>query len=367
MRAGHVFRSLAAVVMLAGSIGAGERWEVKLFHDEDRSSLSLRDIAFTSPLRGLAIGTLVIDGKPSGAAVITADGGKTWQYVKTPDHGYRLFCLDDANCWMTAPGGVFFSNEGGRQWRRVLRHEGLTRVFFTSQEHGWAIGAKRTVLETRDGGRTWSPIQALKNIQASDRLVFHAIAFTTPKNGIIAGRSEPMQRRREPIWMDDRPEHEAETPSLTVTLTTSDGGEKWQASSTSVFGRISEIAAALDGRVLGLVSFTRYFPYPSEIHHIYGQTGKSTRTLRQKNLAATDVIVIDKGPAYAAGYEPPGALALAPIPGKLRVLRSNDLDEWTDMEVDYRAVAQYVALAAAGPNDVWMATDTGMILKLVRD
>jgi hypothetical protein len=34
------------------------------------------------------------------------------------------------------------------------------------------------------------------------------------------------------------------------------------------------------------------------------------------------------------------------------------------MPVDYRAVARRVILAAASPDDVWIATDTGMILKL---
>ena len=36
------------------------------------------------------------------------------------------------------------------------------------------------------------------------------------------------------------------------------------------------------------------------------------------------------------------------------------------MEVDYHAVARRVILSAAGPNDIWAATDTGMILKLTR-
>jgi hypothetical protein len=34
------------------------------------------------------------------------------------------------------------------------------------------------------------------------------------------------------------------------------------------------------------------------------------------------------------------------------------------MQVDYRAVARRVILATAGPDHVWAATDTGMILKL---
>ena len=55
-----------------------------------------------------------------------------------------------------------------------------------------------------------------------------------------------------------------------------------------------------------------------------------------------------------------------PIPGKLKVLTSDDLTNWTEMMVDYRAVAH--AALITGPDDkhVWIATDTGMILKLVQ-
>jgi hypothetical protein len=48
------------------------------------------------------------------------------------------------------------------------------------------------------------------------------------------------------------------------------------------------------------------------------------------------------------------------------VLTSDDLTNWTEMMVDYRAVAH--AALITGPDDkhVWIATDTGMILKLVQ-
>jgi hypothetical protein len=53
------------------------------------------------------------------------------------------------------------------------------------------------------------------------------------------------------------------------------------------------------------------------------------------------------------------------VPGKVRVLRSRDFAVWTDLDVDYRAVANRTSLAAAGDHGIWLATDNGMILKLV--
>ena len=63
-----------------------------------------------------------------------------------------------------------------------------------------------------------------------------------------------------------------------------------------------------------------------------------------------------------------GTLAQTPVPGKLVVLHSIDLKNWTQMEIDYRASGRRVILASPPDSgEVWIATDTGMILKLVTD
>jgi len=51
----------------------------------------------------------------------------------------------------------------------------------------------------------------------------------------------------------------------------------------------------------------------------------------------------------------------SPVPQKVRILSSADLSNWSEANVDYRAVATRVMLAGAG-GSVWAATDTGMIL-----
>jgi hypothetical protein len=48
------------------------------------------------------------------------------------------------------------------------------------------------------------------------------------------------------------------------------------------------------------------------------------------------------------------------------VLTSRDNKTFGVMAVDYRATANRVILACPDGQNVWMATDTGMILKLVR-
>jgi hypothetical protein len=65
-----------------------------------------------------------------------------------------------------------------------------------------------------------------------------------------------------------------------------------------------------------------------------------------------------------ATIELPGKSKQIPIPGKLKMLRSRTLETWLELPADYRAVATRAMIAAADANHVWVATDTGMILKL---
>ena len=58
-----------------------------------------------------------------------------------------------------------------------------------------------------------------------------------------------------------------------------------------------------------------------------------------------------------------GTVRPNPIPGRLKVLTSDDMEQWREMDLDYRAEAHRAILASAGAS-VWVATDTGMILKL---
>jgi photosystem II stability/assembly factor-like uncharacterized protein len=50
-------------------------------------------------------------------------------------------------------------------------------------------------------------------------------------------------------------------------------------------------------------------------------------------------------------------------PGKVQVLNSRDGKNWAKMDVDYRATGTKVFFAGS-QNSLWMATDTGVILKL---
>ena len=113
-----------------------------------------------------------------------------------------------------------------------------------------------------------------------------------------------------------------------------------------------------------MIEFTDTFKWPSEVHLVDGTTGKSSIVYNAIDRAITDVLLMPSGTGYLAGVEVLGRLQHTPIPRKLKILTSANLNDWQEMDVDYRATAVRAMLRAAGDGSLWVATDTGMILKL---
>lgn len=346
---------------------AGERWHLEYFFDPaDDSEFNIAALAFPSARCGIAAGQIVGRGKPKPYAVATTDGGRTWTPVAIPEIAISLFFLDEHSGWLVAPDGIWHTGDFGQKWTKLKPAPDALRVYFRDEKRGWAVGGYRSVYQTWDGGASWTAVEAAGNVDAPrEHSVYSAIAFADPKEGLIVGWSKPPrrgERNREPDWVD--PEGlPREWPGLALSLETRDGGASWKGQETSIFGEFTAVSLAPNGQGLLLIEFFGRFDYPSEVYHVDLVSGKNTRSLRRKDRAVTDVLVPAKGPAYVAAVEPPGTLFHSPVPGKLKLLKSEDLEKWTEMEVDYRAVARRAYLAAPDGENVWVGTDTGMILK----
>jgi hypothetical protein len=118
---------------------------------------------------------------------------------------------------------------------------------------------------------------------------------------------------------------------------------------------------------LVLTEFHETYEVPSAVYLLERQTNESRVIYREKGHAITDIATLPDGRIFLAGVDLPGQSNQVLIPGRLRILRSDGADGWTTpMTVDYRAVARRVMLAVADTANMWVATDTGMILKLTQ-
>jgi hypothetical protein len=358
---------LALAVLWPAAAGAGEHWRLRYFYDpQDGSEFQIADLAFPSAQGGMAAGEIETEGRSKPYAVATTDGGKTWLPIRIPEPALSLFFLNERTGWLVSRKNIWRTRDFGREWRKLKRVPGALRVYFRDELRGWVVGENKSVLETADGGLTWHAVEAAgKPKAAREDTVYSVIAFAGPTIGMIAGWSNPpgSEQWTVPDWV--APESAPrEWPGLTISLITQDGGADWKTSSATMLGRITRLSLTPDGRGLLLFEFLGRLSYPSEVYRVELPGGNAIRVFRRTDRVVTDVLAQAHGPAYLAAIEPSGTLARSPVPGKLKILQSKDLSEWTEMGVDYRAVARRARLAASDPGHVWVATDTGMILQL---
>lgn len=348
------------------------RWRRVFSHETDKESLVISDFRFLSARRGIAVGHLAMEkgGKPKGVAVVTSNGGATWDLLPLKAVPHSLYFLDDSTGWMVTEDGLFQTVESGRSWQKVKSPSGTLRVYFKDRNRGWAFGVKKSFYQTTDGGKNWREVPSAQQPSTNASYsVYLWMVFANDRAGLLVGSARAPRRNegRFPAWLD--PEDAAkrpEWPSTSLFLETRDAGATWKPSVASLFGTITRVRMLPNGMGLSLFEFEERFDFPSEIVNMDLTTGKSDTCFRRKDRAITDILLMPDGTAYAAGAEPPGRLASLPIPGKVKILMSEQADRklWEEMPVDYRAVARRVYLTAGGPHEVWAATDTGMILKL---
>jgi photosynthesis system II assembly factor YCF48-like protein len=366
-------RSPAALFLLLPLAAAGaDKWRLQYFHDEDETSLNIVDLKFPSAERGVAVGFLTSKRSVKPVCLLTSDGGKSWARQDLKEPPVSLFFLNDSLGWLVTEKKIWITEESGRSWRKLNAPGGILQVYFLDSRHGFAAGVKRQLYETKDGGEHWEKFPQIEGLKANpEHTTFAAIHFADSKVGLIAGNTRPPRRHEQehPDWVD--PEAAVlrrQWPSVGVLLETRDGGGKWTPSSASIFGRISRARLSPDGWGLALLEYDDYFDYPSDVLFLNWKTGKNISAYKEKRRRITDLAIAGaKGPVYLGGVETTGKLTSALIPGKVRMVRSLNALQWDDQDVDYRAVARRVTLAAVDADHVWAATDTGMILKLERE
>ncbi|MEI9971661.1 MAG: hypothetical protein WDO73_06170 [Ignavibacteriota bacterium] len=113
------------------------------------------------------------------------------------------------------------------------------------------------------------------------------------------------------------------------------------------------------------MKFGETFRYPSSVYTFDSSAESSHTVYRDTKFDVHDIWLASDGTAYLSGTVLRGKLR-GVIPERVRVLTSKDYENWAPIPVDYRAEATATMLAAFDDDHLWMATDTGMILKFTR-
>jgi hypothetical protein len=366
--------ALCALAAACAAPLAGQRWQAQYVFDEARADIEIVDFQFASPTHGLAVGVVSERKRERPVALATEDGGAHWVTVSLKENPLSVFLLNEKLGWIAGESDLWRTSDSGRTWVK-LPNPGfrLSRVYFLTENDGWALcdlagrpgDPKRPLaMQTHDGARTWQPLTPAGAPPDARYASYRAIAFADAKNGIILGSNNPPQAERGPDWLDPNAAiGRQETPRLVLNMQTFDGGKTWNEHASSMFGEITRARFNPPAKGLGLVEHLPSFAYPSEVFAIEWPSGGNAVVFRDKNFFVSDVWVAPDGAYYLAGITLASRLRDV-IPQKVKVLVSRDLKEWKTMEVDFRAAAQRVMMAGAG-KDLWIATNNGMILKLV--
>jgi len=359
-----------AVAQDPAAPAVAQEWKSQYFYDRAKSSLVILDLQFPSARRGVAVGFVLEGSRRQPAAVITSDGGEHWELTHPEDLPASLFFLNESLGWMVAGNNLWKTTEAGRSWTKVGKFPKgpILRVYFMDADNGWAVGSKKTALETHDGGVKWNPVATAAAPPGEPAYSAYIwVAFATPKLGMIMGYNQPPRRwgSQFPDWLDPQGATSyGDVPHLNYSLETRDAGKTWRSTSSSLFGDTTKVRFLPDGTGIGLVEYSQYFRLASEVYTVDWRTGKSESIYKDAKFGVTDVWKMPDGTVYLAGTLALGRLRNL-VPGKVQVLTSRDCKTWLAMPVDYRATANRVTLSAPDDQNVWMATDTGMILKLV--
>ncbi len=373
-------RSAALVVLAVLEINRGgaqrpatKKWSLQYSYDQSESTLALTAFQFPSAQRGVAAGYVVRNErstvfgdrkKITPTVLVTADGGTSWTPIEVKAIANALFFVDDSTGWLAADDGLWITMESGRTWKRISSIKSLNDIFFLTPKHGFAVGTEKRFLETQDGGATWKPVAAgATPTTPKDTTQYSALTFNRAGQGVVVGQSYAgASWEREPVWLN--PENPGRSRQRDVIfLFTDDGGKNWRVNTQSMYGEPDRVTLAPNGSGFMLFDLPRAAPWPSEVLKL-GFAGTADRLYRNRDRAITDILALPGGEAIVAGYELPGHVHPSPIPGKVKIMHTTDFNGWTEVPVDYRAVARNVMLASAGPDNLWAATDTGMILKL---
>jgi len=297
----------------------------------------------------------------------TSDGGANWELLDVKEHPISLFFLNESKGWMVTDRGIWETADAAKTWKKIKDLKDLQRVCFIDDAHGWAIGSPKRIIATSDGGKNWSPVDAAEKAPtSSESTVYHWIAFSGQTGIIIGSWTLPRNPQDLPDWMvPERARYRHQYPTVTILVQTSDGGNTWNEISSSLEGALTRFRYGGPNWGLALFEYPNSGEMASEVFKMDMATTKNTRVYGQKDRAVRDFVLLPGGEVIMAAVERHGKSNDLPIPGKLKMLRSGSLDTWLEMDVDYRAVATRAFLAAPDNNNVWVATDTGMILKLV--
>lgn len=249
-----------------------------------------------------------------------------WQPIELPTESTLLdigFTDDLQHGWLVGKQSTMLeSRDGGKTWEpRILnlgedRPYTLTSISFSGQE-GWVVGEPSILLHTTDGGESWSRISLSEKLPGTTRLITalgdHSAEMTTDVGAIYR---------------------------------TNDDGKSWQAMVEEAVGRFRNISRSPDGSYVTVSARGNFYSTWEPGESAWEQHNRNS-SRRLQNM----------------GYGDHGRLWLLARGGIVQFSEPDSLDDWHEpINPEFSTSWGLLDLAYRTPDEVWVAGGSANLL-----
>ncbi len=233
-------------------------------------------------------------------------------------------------------------------------------TFTNDSQHGWLVGSKSTILETKDGGESWQPVSLDLDEQNN---LFTSVSFSG-EEGWITGEpsillhttdsgkswsriplSEKLPGKPDTIIALGASSAEMTTDVGAIYRTT-DGGKNWKAMVQEAVGVLRNIDRSSDGKYLAVSAKGNFYSTWEPGQEAWqGHNRNSSR--RVQNM----------------GFGKDGRLWMLARGGQIQFSKPNELDEWDEAQYpEFSTSWGLIDLAYRTPEEIWLAGGSGNLL-----
>jgi photosystem II stability/assembly factor-like uncharacterized protein len=227
---------LTITLMTAGVAQAG--WD--LLNVTVNTDNGLIDISMSNERTACAVGAWKPGGSTNSEGVIlcTQNGGESWSTAKLDgmlNIPVAVSMVDEQIGYLASMSfinpKIYRTDNAGRSWTEQSLPDGsgvLLDIFFTDQDHGWAVGGS-LAFYTSDGGTSWNAasLPSLTNERG-----LNGVFFVDNSHGWAVGGVAEVEGDE---FTDPVPAHDG------FILHSDDGGQSWQMASEGYAGTLNRI------------------------------------------------------------------------------------------------------------------------------
>lgn len=232
--------------------------------------------------------------------------------------------------------------------------------FTDDGQHGWLVGSKSTILETKDGGNSWQPL----NLELDDqKYLFSSVSFKG-QEGWITGEPSILLHTTDggKSWaqiplsakLPGKPNtivalgaNSAEmTTDVGAIYRTQDGGKTWKAMVQEAVGVLRNIARSSDGKYLAVSAKGNFYSTWEPGQEAWqGHNRNSSR--RVQNM----------------GFGQDGRLWMLARGGQVQFTKPDNFDEWDEAQYPELSTSWgLIDMAYRTPEEIWVAGGSGNLL-----